>query len=155
MKKVFLSTSFSGKVDAASGAVQPMFRTFIEQILAVLRQQDLEVFCAVEDEGWLISATVPPEVGVQKDLEVLDGTDVLLALVDTQPSAGVQFELGYAVAKGKQVILACHRSDKLAYFNQGAVSAGHIMLINFDNPTELVKQLTVALHAPADELQRT
>jgi nucleoside 2-deoxyribosyltransferase len=152
VKKVFLSTSFSGKVDANSGAVQPAFRAFIEQVLTALRKEELEVFCAVEHEGWLIAADIPPEVGVRKDLEMLDGADVLLAIIDMQPSAGVQFELGYAVAKGKQVILARRRGDKLAYFNQGVVSAGRMTLVDFDDPAELTKQLVVALHAPADEL---
>lgn len=79
MKKVFLSTSFSGKTDV-DGRVDAEFRTFVEQILRALRKANLEIFCAVEDEGWLIADGVPPEVGVKKDLERLEVADVLLAL---------------------------------------------------------------------------
>jgi nucleoside 2-deoxyribosyltransferase len=152
MKKVFLSTSFSGKVDYATGSVDADFRKEIETILTALRKSgDLEVFCAVEDEGWNISNTLP-EVGVMHDLTKLDGSDVLLALVEETISAGVQFELGFAVAKGKQVILASQTSAKIAYFNQGVVSNGMMTLVTFDTVSELIRQLDVALHAPVENV---
>jgi nucleoside 2-deoxyribosyltransferase len=152
MKKVFLSTSFSGKVDYASGEVLPEFRKEIEAILEALRKTpDIEVFCAVEDEGWNINQT-PPEVGVKFDLERVDDADVLLALVEETISAGVQFELGYAVAKGKQVVLASAISAKVAYFNQGVVSNGMMTLVTYDNVATLIKQLDVALHAPKENV---
>lgn len=148
MKKVFLSTSFSGQVDADSGAVAPELRRFIEDLLQALRKEELEVFAAIEHEGWMLSANVPPEVGVQKDIAELDAADVLVALVDDKPSAGVQFELGYAVAKEKQAVLAHSANATLAYFNQGVVSAGLVTLISYDNPAALAAQLTVAINAP-------
>lgn len=152
MKKVFLSTSFSGKVDYATGDVDPAFRKEIEAMLIELRKSgDLDVFCAVEDEKWNIGNT-PPEVGVKADLERLDEAEVLLALVEEVISAGVQFELGYAVAKGKQVILASAIGAKVAYFNQGVVSNGMMTLITYDNVSTLIKQLDVALHAPAENI---
>lgn len=152
MKKVFLSTSFSGKVDYASGAVDADFRKEIETVLEALRHTgDLEAFCAVEDEGWNINNT-PPEVGVKHDLDKLDEADVLLALVEEVISAGVQFELGYAVAKGKQVILASNTTAKVAYFNQGVVSNGMMTLVTYDNLAGLIKQLDVALHAPTENV---
>lgn len=151
MKKIFLSTSFSGKVDYTTGEVEPEFRKEIEAILEALRSSELEVFCAVEDEGWNITNT-PPEVGVKHDIDRLDEADVLVALIEETISAGVQFELGYAVAKGKQVILAAARDAKIAYFNQGVVSNGMMTLITFDTSDVLVQQLDVALHAPAENV---
>ncbi|MEK7153608.1 MAG: nucleoside 2-deoxyribosyltransferase [Patescibacteria group bacterium] len=152
MKKVFLSTSFSGKVDYATGRVLPEFRKEIELILAALRQdEDLEVFCAVEDERWNITNTAP-EVGVKYDLARLDSADLLLALVEETISAGVQFELGYAVAKGKQVVLASAIGAPVAYFNQGVVSNGMMTLITYEDLAGLIKQLDVALHAPEENV---
>lgn len=152
MKKVFLSTSFSGKIEYPSGDVLPSFRKEIETVLEALRKTgDLEVFCAVEDEGWNIGNT-PAEVGVKHDLEEVGKADVLLALVEETISAGVQFELGYAVAQGKQVILASAIDAKVAYFNQGVVSNGMMTLITFDNVAGLIKQLDVALHAPKENV---
>jgi nucleoside 2-deoxyribosyltransferase len=151
MKKVFLSTSFSGKVDYSTGEVQPAFRKEIETILEALRGEEMDVFCAVEDEGWNITNT-PPEVGVKHDLDRVDEAEVLLALVEETISAGVQFELGYAVAKGKQVILATAAGVKVAYFNQGVVSNGMMTLLTYDNVATLIQQLDVALHAPEENV---
>jgi nucleoside 2-deoxyribosyltransferase len=130
--------------------VAPEFRQFIEGLLQTLRTEDLEVFAAIEHEGWMLSSNVPPEVGVQKDIAELDAADVLVALVDDKPSAGVQFELGYAVAKEKQAVLAHTAGATLAYFNQGLVSAGLVTIVSYDQPDALAAQLTVAINAPAE-----
>lgn len=69
MKKLFLGTSFSGHVDYKTGQVDGDFRAKIEEILKEIRKSgDLEVFCAVEYEGWVISEISPGE-GAKKDLE--------------------------------------------------------------------------------------
>jgi nucleoside 2-deoxyribosyltransferase len=153
MKKVFLATSFSGKVDMHTGQVLPAFRAVIENLLRELRKDDVcEVFCAVEHEGWMIANNVPPEVGVQKDLQAIEDAEVVVALMDNQPSAGVQFELGYAAAKGKQIVVAHHAGEKLAYFNQGAVSFGLMTQLAYETSEALIGQLTVAITAPANEV---
>jgi nucleoside 2-deoxyribosyltransferase len=153
MKKVFLSTSFSGKVDPQSREVLPVFRAAIERVLAGLRKDDMaEVFCAVEDEAWMISNDIPPEIGVKKDIEMVANTDVLVALVESKISAGVQFEIGYAVALGKHVILAHKATEPIAYFNQGAVGAGYMTQLGYDDFDSLLVQLTVAIHAPDDNV---
>jgi len=65
MSRLFLATSFSGHVDYETGVISPDYRHNIESILASLRETGgFTVFCAVEDEGWTISADTPPEVGV-------------------------------------------------------------------------------------------
>ena len=153
MKQIFLSTSFSGKVDEQTGWIVPEFRAFIEEILVGIRKHEMaDAFCAVEHEGWMIANDVPPETGVKQDLEKLDASEALVALVHDKPSVGVQFEIGYAVAQGKQVILAHHADDDLAYFNQGLVSGGYITAVSYDDVESLVQQLTVALHAPDDDV---
>ncbi len=150
--KVFLATSFSGKLDAITGEMVPEYREFIEQLLAGLRKvPGCEVFCASEDEGWRISEALP-EIGVKGDLDELEQTDVLFALMHDKPSAGVQFELGYAVAKGKRVIVALAADEPLAYYNQGIVSMGLMTEITYDSIDSLIQNATVALSAPADEV---
>ncbi len=148
MKKVFLATSFSHQLDPATGEVVPEFRSFIEQLLKGLREtEDLEVFCALEYEGWR-QGIQPPEIGVLKDLEEVDRADVVVCLTHDRPSAGVQFELGYAVAKGKQVIIAATTEGQLAYYNQGVVSSGLVTLLQYEAAVTLLPQLAVAINAP-------
>jgi nucleoside 2-deoxyribosyltransferase len=149
VKKVFLAVSFSDKVDP-DGVVQPKFRAFVEKVLADLRADGvLDVFCALEYEGWKISDELA-EVGVKKDLNELDGADALVVLLAPaeQPSAGTRFEMGYAVAKGKKLILAAHTSDPLGFFTQGAVNAGLVTLVNYDAIDMIGSQLVVAINAP-------
>lgn len=149
--RVFLSTSFANKVDPNTGQILDEYKTFVSRVLETLRASEGEVFCAVEAEGWKMNSA-PPELTVQQDLQEIDSADVLLALVDDQISAGVQFELGYAVGKGKKVIIAKPSEHPLAYFNQGAVSSGLITYVSYDNVAGLLQQLPIALNAPEPEL---
>ncbi len=145
MSKVFLATSFSNQVDYDTGEVKPVFRKVIEEILEALRKSGhLEVFCAVEHEGWIITNS-PPDIGVKKDLEEIDNSDILLALVHDQPSAGVQFEIGYALGKGKHVFIATEGDGRLSYFNQGVVGNNLARHLSYENPEKLATQLSAII----------
>lgn len=147
MKKVFLSTSIADKIDD-NGNVLAEYRMFIESILDGLRKAGLEVHAAIENDGWRLDMETPPEINIQKDVDEVNAAGVLIALVNDRPSVGVQFEIGYAVAKEKRVILAHPTNLKLAYFNQGAVGAGMITLVSYEDTKNLVSQLVVAVNAP-------
>lgn len=148
MKKVFLSTAISDKIDD-QGNIIPEFRDFIEKLLDGMRKADLDVNAAVEYDEWKLDRKAPPELGIQKDIFALDSADVVIALVNDRPSAGVQFEIGYAVAKGKHVILARPTDKQLAYFNQGVIGSGMVTLVSYDDTETLVSQLIVAINGPA------
>ena len=152
MKNVFLATSFSHKVNPA-GEVEAAFQAEVEVLLQGMRKEaGVKVFCAAEDENWHIFNTALPEVAVQNDLKVLDAADVLVVLLDQKISAGVQFEMGYAVAKGKQVVLAVQQGVEIAAYNQGAIGAGWMTLITYANVEALIPQLTLAINAPQEVL---
>lgn len=151
MKQIFLSTTFSGSINTDTGTVLPEFRASIEAVLASLREQpDVVVFCAIEREGWKISGELGKDVA--QDIKEVGDADVLVALVQDKLSAGVQFEIGYAVALGKQVVLAMRADHKLPYFNQGLVSGGFVTLITYDTPANLMTQLPIAVNAPQEQL---
>lgn len=146
MSKLFLATSFSGHVDYETGIVVPEYRRTIEGILSALRTTgEFDVFCAVEYEGWVISGDVPPEVGVQKDLAEIDEADIVLAVLPTGIiSAGIQYEVGYADAKGTHVVLATEKGTELAYFNQGVVALGRVAHIAYESSEDLALQMRTA-----------
>jgi nucleoside 2-deoxyribosyltransferase len=148
MKKIFLATAFAGHLNEQTGEVAPVYRQSIEAILKALREQpDLEVFCAPEDDGWKMPSD-PPAISLTADLEKLDESDMLIALIQDKPSVGVQFEMGYAVAKGKQVTLAMAAGAELGSYNQGLVSAGMMTLITYDTPADLKTHLPLAVNEP-------
>jgi nucleoside 2-deoxyribosyltransferase len=155
MKNIFLSTSFAHVIDADSGQVIPEFRKKIEEILHSLRTEaKVKVFCDMEDEKWRMPGGLP-ERGIVKDINTLQEADLLLALVSEHPSVGVEFEMGYMVAKGKPVLLAMHADAQLAHFNQGLVSAGLVTLVTYDDASSLARQLAIAVNAPQEVLAGT
>ena len=147
MNRIFLATSFSGHVDYETGEVNPDYREKVEVAINTLRAVGgFTVFCAAEYENWIIASDVPPELGVEKDLAEIDESDVMLALLPTGLiSAGLQYEVGYAEAKGKIVVLATESGTELAYFNQGAVNLGRVKHVEYNSPTNLVANMQQAL----------
>ena len=100
------------------------------------------VFCAVEHEDWIIANNIPPEVGVEKDLAEIELSDIVLALLPIGlVSAGLQYEIGFADAKGKKVVMATETTSELAYFNQGSVGLGRTAHVVYDSPEALVNNL--------------
>lgn len=120
---IFVAASYSSKVDAQTGQVAAEYREWLEAILAQLERLGHEVFCALRDDGYQMNDT-DPVAAVRLDLAQLQRSDVLLALLDGGTSAGVQLEIGYALALGKQIILAHEAVHPLGYMNQALMSAG-------------------------------
>ncbi len=123
--KFFIAASYSSKVDYASGEVFPDFKHYLEGILAQLEAQGHTVFCAMREDGYKINKD-EPVAAYHLDLENIQNSDALLAIVDNDPSTGVQTEIGIAVALGKRVFLAHEAQDALAYFNNAMVRAGAV-----------------------------
>lgn len=143
MYKLFLGTSFSGHIDYETGQVEHEYKMHVEEILTALRSIDsITVFCAVEQEKWHIDSSDTPETGVKVDLIEIENSDVILALLPSGIiSSGLQYEIGYAEAKGKQVVLASEVHEKLSYFNQGVVNLGRVLHVEFSSPLSLAEQV--------------
>ena len=146
--RIFLASSFSDQIDPQTKQVFVDYKVFTEYLLKGLREEVGEVFCALEHEKWQVGEE-PPEIGLLRDIEEINASDCVVAMVNDKPSAGVQFELGYAVAKGKRVILARAADHQLSWFNQGTVGAGLVTHISFDTVATLLDQLVIAIKAPA------
>jgi nucleoside 2-deoxyribosyltransferase len=146
MNRLFLGTSFSGHVNSETGEVNTNYRKKVEDVIEALRTiGNYTVFCAVEHEKWVIAKDIPPEVGVEKDLDEINKSDAMLALLPTGLiSGGLQYEIGYADAKGKRVLMATEAGSELAYFNQGAVNLGHAIHIEYDSPESLAAHVQAA-----------
>jgi|SRR3989344_682259 len=144
MKKLFLATSFTGYIDVKSGKIKPEFRRQIESIINALRGTGFNVFCAAEYEGWEI-ANSAPEVGVKIDLAEIDRSDALLAILHDSISAGVQFEIGYAVGQGKKVFVATNEDHDLVYFNKGAANSGKMQHVLYDQPKLLAYEINTRM----------
>ena len=131
--KIFLSTPFSSRVDS-DGSVIPEFRQSIEQLLIDLRAVGHQVFSALEYTNWKIGENVAPDEEFRIDLREIDTSDKVICLLEERVSAGVQLELGYAYAKGKQ--LEIYQIGKSAWSNlafSAAVGCGLEPVENIDD----------------------
>jgi hypothetical protein len=133
---VFVTCSFSGKVNYDTGEVDMAYRQYIAGVLQEIRDLGLTVFCAIEHEGWRIGQD-PPEVGVNTDLGTIDAADQLLVLLTGEKSEGSSYEAGYAARAGKPVsFMLGPDAGELSYWNQGLVNSGRVKLIA--SPHELL-----------------
>ena len=125
--KFFVATSYSSQVDYSTGRVFPAYREFLEAQLSILEQFG-EVFCAIRHDNYQINSASPEEA-FRLDSDEIKNCDVFIAFLGDKISAGVQTELGIALASGKKVLLAQPEGHDLEYFNNAMVRAGVIELV--------------------------
>jgi len=123
MKRIFVGCSYSSKVNYDTGEVFPEFKDRLESQLETLEGMGYEVFNALRADNYKINDPDPAEAFFL-DIKELKKADVLLALVNEQVSAGLQVEIGYALAIEKEVIIAHEEEAELAWFNQAIIKAG-------------------------------
>jgi len=120
---IFVAASYSAKVDYSTGDVYPEYRAWLEAILWQLESYGHEVVCALRDDDWRIN-DLDPAQAFKLDEAKITRADGLFALVSDTVSAGVQMEMGMALAQKKIVAIAHEKVDQLAYFNQAVIALG-------------------------------
>ncbi len=120
--KVFVASSYSSKVNYDTGEVFPEHKEWLENNLGVIETLGHTVFCALREDNYKIN-DVDPALAFSLDMKNIAESDALIALLDEEPSSGVQTEIGIAVALKKPVILAHSPDHKLAYFNSAMLRA--------------------------------
>jgi len=121
--RIFVAASYSSKVNYDTGEVFPEYKTWLEDLLSQIEAAGHEVICSLREDGYHINDG-DPAGAFKLDTESIKHSDALLALLDDHISAGVQTEIGYALALGKKVILAHKPENKLTYINAAMVNAG-------------------------------
>ena len=121
--KIFVAASYSSQVNYDTGEVFPEYKAWLEEILGQLEAAGHTVICSLREDKYHINDS-DPAGAFKLDAESIKNSDALLALLDDHISAGVQTEVGYALALGKRVILIHKPEAKLAYINSAMVKAG-------------------------------
>jgi len=148
MVKIFLIAAFPDQFDLSHQRIKPAFKTKLQYILHDLRQEGVTVSCTLEMDNWQLLEQLP-EINLVQDIEAIDASDLVVAVAEDKPSAGVQFELGYAAAKGKRVILARSSNDELSWFNQGTIGSGLVQHVTYQTMEMLLLQLVAAVRVLA------
>ncbi len=103
MKKVFISYKFTGE------DVNQLMEN-MGKIIQSFRSKGLDVFCSIEHEEHYQKNKFDVPKMMTHALAELDSSDVVFVYNNSdQRSEGMLIEIGYAVAKGKPVILAAKR----------------------------------------------
>ena len=118
-----MAASYSSKVNYDTGEVFAEYKAWLEELLGQIEATGHEVICSLREDRYRINDG-DPAGAFKLDTESIKNSDALLALLDARVSAGVQTEIGYALALGKRVILAHNPEDELAYINAAMVKAG-------------------------------
>lgn len=121
-KEIFVASSYSSKVNYASGLVFPDYKNWLENLLNGLEGQGYTVFNVLRADQYRIEDD--PVAAYRLDRERIEQCDVLLAVLEEQGSEGVQTEVGLALGLGKTVLLAHTEKLKLGWFNRALVSSG-------------------------------
>lgn len=121
--KIFVAASYSSQVNYETGEVFPEYKEWLESTLGVIEALGHTVFCALRADQYKINDE-DPAAAFSLDMEHIEESDVVLALLNDKPSSGVQTEIGVAVALKKQVLLAHLPEHELSYFNAAMLKAG-------------------------------
>ncbi len=121
--RIFVAASYSANVNYDTGEVLADYRDWLERLLARIESSGHTVICALREDNYHIN-DADPAGAFKLDTESIKQSDALLALLTDSISAGVQTEIGYALALGKRVLLAHKPEVKLAYINGAMVRAG-------------------------------
>lgn len=121
--RIFVAASYSSKVNYETGEVFPEYKEWLESNLDQLEKFGHAVFCALRADEYKINDANPAEAFSLDEAEI-EKADAMLALVTDKVSAGVQTEIGMAIAQKKPVVIAHLAEHGLAYFNQAIILAG-------------------------------
>jgi hypothetical protein len=120
---IFIAASYSSQVNFETGEVFPEYEEWLEGIIEVFEDLGHTVFNAIRADRYRINDT-DPAAAFRLDTKEIDDCDAVVAFVNGSVSAGVQTEVGYAVAKKKKAVLAHAAMHHLSYFNAAMVRAG-------------------------------
>jgi len=126
--KLFVAASYSSQVNYNTGEAFPEYKEWLENILNTAEALGRTVFCAMREDQYKINDS-DPAAAFSLDVEHIEGNEGLLALLTDKSSAGVQTEIGIAVALKKPVYLAHLPEHPLAYFNEAMLRAGVVQEI--------------------------
>jgi nucleoside 2-deoxyribosyltransferase len=137
--KIFLSVSYSSQVDA-TGKVFPEYRKELESVISVFEKINHHVYCAPREDLWTLNDTSPADA-FEVDMRNVNECNLFVAFVGNKVSAGIQMEMGFALAKGKRIIIAIPATDKLGYVNQGLIDTRSAEILVYADSKDLQTKL--------------
>jgi exopolyphosphatase/guanosine-5'-triphosphate,3'-diphosphate pyrophosphatase len=143
-RKIYIAAPFSSKTTnikgRAYGEINDFeFITLLERLEKVLTNAGLQVALPHRDKGrWGKHYIEPPHIA-RICCDMITECDVVIAL--PQQSRGVHFEIGWATALGKKVILLVRKDEDVSIFTSGLPYVGDVTIHQYLNEDDLINQV--------------
>jgi nucleoside 2-deoxyribosyltransferase len=137
--KIFLAAPFTQLLEP-DGAGIGRFRAIIREVMTIIEEAGHSVVCAHEREEWGLRLDTPARA-LKLDLTEIEISDVLLAIVGSPPSPGVQLEIGFAIAKQRKMVVCVKLGDFVPYLLRGIDSLPSVVLLEYSQETDLLAKL--------------
>lgn len=146
-RAIFLSAPFSQLL--VDGGLGVEVRERLNAVIDHLEAKGWSVGNAHKREGWGARLD-SPHTAVRADLQGIEDSGVLVAILGSPPSPGVQLEIGFALARNKKLVIIAESDDPMPYLIRGVVEQESVVLIRQTNDRqdnyELGEAITEALN---------
>jgi nucleoside 2-deoxyribosyltransferase len=140
-KRIFLAAPFTQLLQRESDSQNiGNYRAVLESIIELFDANNIEVFNAHKREAWGENLQ-PPAKALGYDLDEIARSDLLVMIIGSPPSPGVQLELGYAIALNKPIVLLSKKDDFVPYLVRGLAEAVTVKEIKYRREDEIADLL--------------
>jgi nucleoside 2-deoxyribosyltransferase len=125
-KAIFLSAPFSQLL--TKDGLPAETRERLVAVIDHLEAEGWSVDNAHKRERWGTSLDSPYRA-MTADLKGIDDAGIVVAILGSPPSPGVQLEIGFALARKKKLVLIADTDDPMPYLIRGVVERASVILI--------------------------
>jgi nucleoside 2-deoxyribosyltransferase len=148
MLNAYIAAPFSSRTNDISGRAYGEIVDFelvslLESMEEVLRSSGYSVCLPHRDEGAWGKRYIDPTAIAALCCNLITRSDLVIGL--PQQSRGVHFEIGWAAALGKRVILLVHEEEDTSVFLYGLPALGDITVRRYRDKSGLLFQLELAI----------
>lgn len=134
--KVFLAAPFTQLLrDDVPGIGH--YRSLLSQIIGLLEEAQIDVHSSHKREQWG-AALDKPEIALRTDLDEIFRSDLLVAILGSPPSPGVQLEIGFAIALNKMILVLSKKGAFIPYLNRGFSIFPNVTLLEYSDDLDLI-----------------
>jgi hypothetical protein len=125
-KSIFLSAPFTQLM--AENGLPTEIQERLDFVIDHLEGEDWSVDNAHKRERWGTRLD-SPFTAVAADLRGIENAQILIAILGSPPSPGVQLEIGFALARKKRLVIVADLDDPMPYLIRGVVEQESVVLI--------------------------
>lgn len=158
MPKAYITAPFTeksvitGKTHVYGEIKDISFKNFLESIDSIAKESGFSTCLVHRDVHQWGQSYIPPEITMQKIMEIMKGSDLVIAYPEY--SKGPNVEIGMAVALNKKIIILLNESEKLSLVHAGLNGLSPTKIIRFKDITDMKTKLRQTLSEITEKLTK-